>query len=85
LVIVKARRQQGDRNVNPPVERCVKVALIDQAYAALVDMTVLQGFTETDTMNRAIQIYAYLMRKQEQGADILIRDSGGSIEKVDFR
>jgi hypothetical protein len=56
----------------------VTVNLIPRADAALTLAVELTGDSKTDTINRAIQIYAYLEHVKNEGADILLRDKDGT-------
>ncbi|MFD0001780.1 hypothetical protein ACFVJ4_05060 [Streptomyces sp. NPDC127178] len=50
-----------------------------EAIAALIDST---GLSKADVINRAVQIYAYLDSQKQGGADLLLRQTDGSQEKL---
>jgi hypothetical protein len=60
----------------PELER-VTVNLVSKASRALQVVSELTGDTKTDSINRAIQIYAYLEDLTAQGGTIYIRQSDG--------
>jgi hypothetical protein len=59
---------------NGPLER-VTVNLIPRASRALQAVSELTGDTKTDSINRAIQIYAYLEEVAARGGTIHVRES----------
>ena len=69
-----ARRGHGS---NGPLER-VTVNLIARASRALQQVSQLTGDTKTDSMNRAIQIYAYLEEINARGGAVYVRESPDS-------
>jgi hypothetical protein len=74
------RRQTPERRghgSNGPLER-VTVNLIARASQALEQLSELTGDTKTDSINRALQIYAYLEEIASNGGAIYIRESKGS-------
>src|SRR2546429_8596182 len=60
-----------------PLER-VTVNLVARASRALQRVSELTGDTKTDSINRAIQIYAYLEEVTVNGGDIFIREAKDS-------
>jgi hypothetical protein len=51
----------------------VTVNLTPRSSRALDDTVALTGDSKTDTINRALQVYAYLEEVTHRGGDILIR------------
>lgn len=51
----------------------VNVNLTDKAEAALLEITLREGVSKTDAINRAVQIWAHLLKEQEQGGRILLK------------
>lgn len=67
---------------NGPLER-VTVNLTARASRALQLASDLTGDTKTDSINRAIQIYAYLENVIEQGGSIYVKESAdGEMERI---
>lgn len=56
----------------------VTVNLIPRASRALRSASKLTGDSKTDTINRALQIYAYLEEINSQGGAIYVRESEDS-------
>lgn len=59
---------------NGPLER-VTVNLIPRASRALQAVSDLTGDTKTDSLNRAIQVFAYLEEVTARGGTIYVRES----------
>jgi len=57
-----------------PLSR-VTVNLTARAAQALDQAAELTGDSKTDTINRALQVYAYLEQVAQAGGDILVRES----------
>ena len=51
----------------------VNINLTDKAEAALLEITLLEAVSKTDAMNRAVQIWAFLLKEQEQGYQIVLK------------
>jgi hypothetical protein len=60
-----------------PHER-VTVNLTGRASRALESATEVTGDTKTDTINRALQVYAYLEEVGARGGSIYVRESADS-------
>jgi hypothetical protein len=60
-----------------PYER-VTVNLTGRASRALEATTDITGDTKTDTINRALQVYAYLEEVAARGGSIYVREAEGS-------
>jgi hypothetical protein len=76
------RNQQGKsdrnrRNQHRPLER-VTVNLTARASRALDQAAQITGDTKTDTINRALQVYAYLEEITQNGGAIYIKESPDS-------
>ena len=62
----------------------ITVNLIPRASAALELAAQLGQDSKTDTINRALQMYAYFMQVKSEGDEILIRHPDGETEKITF-
>jgi hypothetical protein len=62
----------------------VTVNLTERAVRALELAVSITPDSKTDTVNRALQAYAYLLRAMDQGSEILIRQPDGEIAKIEF-
>ena len=60
-----------------PLER-ITVNLIVRASRALQRVSELTGDTKTDSINRALQVYAYLEEITAQGGAIYVKESADS-------
>lgn len=70
------------RGGGAPLER-VTVNLAARASRALQQAAELTGDTKTDSINRAIQIYAYLEDITARGGAIYVRESAdGELERL---
>lgn len=56
--------------------REIKTKLIPKASQALGELTARTGLSETDIVNRALQIYASIDAEQADGAEIILRKEG---------
>jgi hypothetical protein len=56
----------------------VTLNLTPRAWDALGRTVKLTGDSRTDTINRAVQVYAYLMDATHNGGDLYVRDGGSS-------
>jgi hypothetical protein len=56
--------------------REIKTKLTAASSQALGELTARNGDSETDTVNRALQIYAYIEAERAAGRQILIEDQG---------
>jgi hypothetical protein len=70
----KERQTRAGRGHHGPLER-VTVNLTARASHALDRAAALTGDSKTDTINRALQIYAYLEEITENGGTIYVRES----------
>lgn len=70
----KKRQTRAGRGHHAPFER-VTVNLTARASRALDRASELTGDTKTDTINRALQVYAYLEEITENGGAIFVRES----------
>jgi len=62
---------------NGPLER-ITVNLTGRASRALELATELTGDTKTDTVNRALQVYAYLEQVTARGGSVYVREAAES-------
>lgn len=60
------------------------VNLVPKAVASLQEAAQLGGISRSDVVNRALQAYVFLLREQEDGAQILLRDKTGDVNVVRF-
>jgi hypothetical protein len=56
--------------------RRITVNLTPRAWEALEQAVKLTGDSKTDTLNRAIQVYAYLMNITQNDGAVYVRDAG---------
>ncbi|WP_329083651.1 hypothetical protein [Streptosporangium sp. NBC_01469] len=67
-----------------PLER-LTMNLTQRGAEALAKGAELTGDTKTDTVNRALQVYAYLEQLRTEGGTILIRRPGqDELEVINF-
>jgi hypothetical protein len=63
----------------------VTVNLTARAAEALRESAEITGDTKTDTINRALLIYAFLHKTMRDGGAVYTRDAGsGELERVRF-
>ena len=67
---------RGD-GAGEPAER-VTVNVTGRAFRALVLAADLTGDTRTDTLNRALQVYAYLGQVTSRGGFVYVREAADS-------
>jgi hypothetical protein len=60
----------------------VTVNLIPRAAQALHEASDLTGDSKTDTINRALQVYAYLEAITARGGEILVREPEDSTPRL---
>jgi hypothetical protein len=60
------------------------VGLLPQSVEALEWAMRLGGDTRTDTVNRALQVYAILLTETHDGGTIAIRRPDGSLVDLEF-
>jgi hypothetical protein len=70
----QGKRRYTTRSQNAPLER-VTVNLTVRASRALEEAAKLTGDSKTDTINRALQIYAYLEQVTQGGGALYVRES----------
>ena len=58
------------------------VNLIPRADRALTIAAEKTGDTRTDTVNRALQFYAYFVQEITRGRNVYVGDSAGDLEKI---
>jgi hypothetical protein len=54
------------------------VNLVPKAEAALDKAVELSGDSKTDTVNRAIQAYAYFLKVKQDGGAVYVREHAGA-------
>ncbi|MGK5550168.1 hypothetical protein ACSNOI_01005 [Actinomadura kijaniata] len=62
----------------------VTVNLTGKAAQALEDIQKVTGYNATDSINRALQVYAYLEELTRDGGEFLYRDGSGQLERIRF-
>jgi hypothetical protein len=63
----------------------VTVDLTERSRRALEIGAELTGYSKTDTMNRALQLYAFAQQLIDQGADLLVMRPGSpALEKLEL-
>ncbi|GAA1530016.1 hypothetical protein GCM10009678_10080 [Actinomadura kijaniata] len=67
-----------------PSGKRVTVNLTGKAARALEDVQEITGYNATDSINRALQVYAYLEELTRDGGELLYRDGGGRLERIRF-
>lgn len=63
------------------VER-ITVGLVERAREALAKIMRITGNSKTDSVNRALQLHAYVLEETEKGSQLLIRKPDGTAEIV---
>lgn len=58
------------------------VTLIAAAVQAVAVLMRITGLSKTDSINRAVQVYAFLAGEMENGKEVLLRDKDGNLERV---
>lgn len=58
------------------------VTLIPRAVRAVNVLMGLTGLSKTDTVNRAVQVYAFIEERREAGGTLWIRDAEGGESEV---
>lgn len=58
------------------------VMLRPEAYTAVVRTADATHVSRTDTINRAVQIYAVLAEQLAAGKEILLADKDGNVERM---
>jgi hypothetical protein len=67
----------GRRRSNGPLER-ITVNVTRRASRALELATKLTGDSKTDTVNRALQVYAYVEQVTAEGGSVYVRPAVGA-------
>lgn len=80
--------ENGGRSV-PPVARGhggsltkITVNLIPRAYTALEQVSAATGDNKTESINRAIQLYAWVQRMLDAGESIHVVSKTGTVREV---
>jgi hypothetical protein len=60
------------------------VNLVPAAMTALELAALVTEDSRTDVVNRAIQVYEYLMNRVANGDEVIIRSKDGTIELIKF-
>jgi hypothetical protein len=60
----------------------ITIALLHKAAADLAEIADESGLSKTDIVNRGVQVFAYLYRKEAEGAEIVIRKADGTTETL---
>lgn len=62
----------------------VTVALHERSQRALEQLCKSTGYSMTDAINRAVQIYAFIEENSADGSQIIVRHPSGRAEVVKF-
>jgi hypothetical protein len=62
----------------------VAVKLTGVSFAALEEACTLTGDSMTDAINRALQIYAFVVEATNRDEEIFVRTNDGKFEKIDL-
>jgi hypothetical protein len=62
----------------------VTVNLTQRSWQALHQAVKLTGDSKTDTINRAIQMYAYVENVRQEGGELYVRTSDKELERLVF-
>lgn len=62
----------------------ITVSLIPKAVEALTALRAEHGHSRTDTVNRALQLYAFISGAQKGGAKVAVQWPSGDVETVTF-
>lgn len=76
-----AHIMQTSKPERAPLER-VNVNLTARSVTALGRVAALTGDTKTDTINKALQFYDYILEFLHSGGSLYMRDDGGDLERV---
>jgi hypothetical protein len=71
---VEERRRSAATRTKAPLAR-VTVNLTSRSTEALEGAVAITGDSQTDTINRALQVYAYLERILKDGGAVYTRDA----------
>lgn len=58
------------------------ITLIPKAAQAVATLMRVTGLSKTDSINRAVQVYAFLAQQMADGKEVLLRDEKGNAERV---
>jgi hypothetical protein len=65
--------------------RRITVNLTPRAWDDLDKAVKLTGDSKTDTINRAVHVYAYIVNITQNGGDVYVRDAGhDELERLHF-
>lgn len=59
--------------------------LTERAERALELAAHITGLSKVDTVNRALQAYAYLEQEKSRGGEILVRDRHGELTMMKYK
>lgn len=68
-------RQRSGNRTNAPLSR-ISANLTARSARALEEVVSITGDSQTDALNRALQVYAYLERVQAEGGEVFTRQAG---------
>lgn len=60
----------------------ITVNLVPGAASALEEASAAEQLSQTDTVNRALQVYEFLVKQKMFGKELLLRSGDGSVELV---
>lgn len=64
------------------VGRRKSITFVPSAYRALTEEATESGLSETDVVNRAVQVYRFVMESQRSGKKLKLEDGDGATETV---
>ncbi len=62
----------------------MEVALTQRSERALSIAARITGDSQVDTVNRALQMYAYIIQEQQHGGEIVLRGNNGETSVLKF-
>lgn len=69
-------------NPKPAVATRIEVALIFESLAALAKLQGRTGMSQTDIVNRALQVYEFADEVLREGNELVVRTPDGRMQSV---
>lgn len=63
----------------------VTVNLVDKALSSMEAASALEGLSKTDVINRALQMYVWILEHQTLGYKFCVIDEKNNVELVEFK
>jgi hypothetical protein len=80
-----SNRERRQSTGDMPAEQRVTVNLTPRAVRALNNLVGWSGYTKTDTINRALQIYEFIEQVMQNGGSVHVRQSeDAELERLTF-